>query len=367
MASKSASLRKAQVPLSCHFCNEQEVHWKCEECDVFMCSSCKEKIHQRLKSAQDHEIIHVSDLSKENRSQRKVESKVISSVFNFYTTEVPCINSLLCSGDDYVYFMCHNPEENARLVKGKMLKSSIRILQTLEKAMFDIAVNKKCEIFITKMTDKSNVCIVTSSGEIKTVLDTSPMIPLSLHVNKDNELVVGFREQGPADQISEFSVRQVIIFDIYFKRKVTLETDTKGRKLFSYPARIKTDSKNVLYVADWIEEDNTGRIVAVDTNGRLKFTYNGNPDLKAFSPHGIAITTSDNIILSDFKNNALHVLNSRGEVLGLHFVDKEYEIQRPVSLCIDNEGYLLIGNCPFVDNIHNSANIYVTKIVDHFM
>ncbi|XP_063412437.1 uncharacterized protein LOC134695162 [Mytilus trossulus] len=363
MASKSVSLRKAQVPLSCHFCNEQAVHWKCEECDVFMCKPCKEKIHQRLKSAQDHEIVCVAAVFKDNRPKREVESEVITSVFNTYTTTVPVINSLLCSGDYLVYFVQNKTEENAVFVKGKMLKSSIRILQTLQKRIFDIAVNEEGEIYFKEMIDNNCVCILTNSGEIKTVVNTSPMRPLSLHVNKDNSLIVGLKEQGPSFPVTDFSVRQVIIFDNEYKRKVTLETDTKGRKLFSYPARIETDSKNILYVADRMRADLSGRIVAVDVNGRLKFTYNGNPNLQTFLPHGITITSSDNIILSDAKNNALHILNPRGELLGLHFVDKEYKIERPHSLCIDNEGYLLIGNAQF----DGDAKIYVTTIAENLM
>lgn len=363
MASKSASLRKAQVPLSCHFCNEQAVQWKCEECDVFMCTSCKDKIHQRLKSAQDHEIVSVPNICKENRPPREIASEVITSVFNSYTTEVPVINSLLCSGDDQVYFMCHKTKENGRLLKGKILKSSIRILQTTQKCIFDIAVNKEGDIFFDEL-GLDDVYILSHTGEIKTVLDSSPMRPLALHVNQNNALIVGVREPGPPFPVKDFSVRQVVIFDNNFKRKVTLETESKGKKLFSYPARIKTDSKNILYVADFMSENNVGRIVAVDTNGRLKFTYNGNPDLQAFCPLGIAITSSDNIILSDSKNNALHILNSRGELLGLHFVGKDYYIENPLSLCMDSEGYLLIGTGSLIDS---DAKIYVTKIAEPFM
>ncbi|VDI02335.1 Hypothetical predicted protein [Mytilus galloprovincialis] len=313
-SSKSASVRKAQVPVSCHFCNEPSVQWKCEKCDVFMCTSCKEKNHQQLKSVQDHEIVSTSDIWKDNHPRNEVASEIISSVFNSYTTEVPVINSLLCSGDDFIYFICHKPEERSRLVKGKLLKSSIRILQTLGKQIFDIAVNKEGAILFNEVGNNA----------------------ASHH----------FRQN--------------------YKRKVVLDTDTKGRKLFSYPARIKTDSKNVLYVADWTDETNIGRLVAVDVHSRLKFTYNGNPNLNAFSPHGIAITPSDNIILSDPNNNALHILNSRGELFGLHFVDKEYKIQRPLSLCIDSEGYLLIGRGLLNERL-SDAKLYVAKIAEHFM
>ncbi|VDI57326.1 Hypothetical predicted protein [Mytilus galloprovincialis] len=101
------------------------------------------------------------------------------------------------------------------------------------------------------------------------------MILLAIHVNKDNEVIVGLREQGPPFPVQDFSVRQVIIFGSDYQRKVTLEFDKKGNKLFSYVHRIRTDSRNVVYVIDCLDNDNNGRIVAVDRNGRLKFTYDG--------------------------------------------------------------------------------------------
>ncbi|XP_071150380.1 uncharacterized protein [Mytilus edulis] len=273
---------------------------------------------------------------------------------------MPAINSLLCSGNDLIYFI----DQNARLVKGQLQESSIKTLQTLDKKIFDIAVNKEGEILFKEMISNNVVCILTHKGKIRTVVDTSPMRPLSLHINKDNELIVGLREHGPAFPVTEFSVRQVIIFDSDYERKVLLETDKKGKKLFCYPARITTDSKNVLYVADWMDEYHGGRIVAVDVNGRLKFTYNGDLYLETFLSHGIAITPSDNIILSDEKSNSLHILNSRGELLGLHFIEKEYDIEKPHSLCIDSEGYLLIGRGLIKGS---DAKIYMVKIAEHFM
>lgn len=289
MASNSVSLHKAQVPLSCHFCNESTIQWKCEDCGVFMCTSCKENIHQRLKSAPDHDIVSVSDMCIDNPPQREVASEVITSVFNSYTTTVPAISSLLCSGDDVIYFLNHKlteVDETVRLAKGKMLKSSIRIMQTLDKRIFDIAVNKEGEILFNEFSN-NDVCILAHLGETKVVLDTSPMKSLALHVNKDNEIIIGIREQGQAFPVKDFSIRQILIFDNDYKRKMILETDTKGRKLFNYPARIKTDSKKVLYVAEWMEKVYIGRLVAIDINGgRLKFTYNGNQDLsQSFCPN----------------------------------------------------------------------------------
>lgn len=247
------------------------------------------------------------------------------------------------------------------LLKGKMLKSSIKTLQTLDKNILSIAVNSEGEIIFIEM-DNNDVSILTLSGEKKTVLNTFPMRPRTLHVNKNNELIVGLKEVGPSFPVTDFSIRQVIFFYRDYKTKVILQNDKKGKKLFSYPGLIKTDSRNTLYVFDAMDETiQTGRIVAVDVQGRLIFTYNGNPDYEVFIPSGIAITPSDNVIISDYSNNALHVLNDRGEPLGL------VNIERPCSLCINVEGNVLIGTCPVVDNVDSNAKIYVTKIDEYFL
>lgn len=54
----------AQTAFMCQFCDQQNVKWKCEDCGVYLCHSCKEKIHPRLKSSDKHKIISIRDIGK---------------------------------------------------------------------------------------------------------------------------------------------------------------------------------------------------------------------------------------------------------------------------------------------------------------
>ncbi|CAG2209159.1 unnamed protein product [Mytilus edulis] len=222
-------------------------------------------------------------------------------------------------------------------------------------------MNKSSELLFNEH-DANKIQILSPTGEVTTVLDISPMRPLAIHVNKDNEVIVGMREQGPPFPVKDFSVRQVIIFGSDYQRKVTLEFDKEGNKLFSYAYRIRTDSRNVVYVIDLGVNDINGKLVAVDRSGRLKFTYNGHKDLRKFKPEGITITPSDNIVVADLANDALHVLNSKGDLLGLQFIFKDLGIYDPCSLCFDSEGYLLIG-CSYGKN-EKFGKIQVVKMTD---
>ncbi|CAC5377196.1 unnamed protein product [Mytilus coruscus] len=358
------SIRKAQVPVSCYFCKGQEIKWKCQDCNIRMCNSCKITIHQGLQSVQDHDVIFIQDIGSSPCSQ-EVTSVVISSVFNSYTTTIPAVHTLLSSDDDLLYFtFCLSPSYENQFVKGKLLKSSIKILQTLKRRIFCTAINKDGKILL-KNFDDNTIQILSPAGGVKTVLDTSPMMLLAIHVNKDNEVIVGLRELGPPFPVLDFSVRQIIIFDSDYQRKVTLEFDKKGDKLFSYAFCIRTDSKNVIYVVDVLDNKDSGRIVAVDRNGRIRFTYDGQKDLETFKPQGITVTPSDNIVVADYSNDALHVINSKGDLLGLQFIFKDLGITEPFSLCFDSGGYLLIG-CGRGKN-GDYGKIHVVKMADSLM
>ncbi|VDI57327.1 Hypothetical predicted protein [Mytilus galloprovincialis] len=161
----------------------------------------------------------------------------------------------------------------------------------------------------------------------------------------------------------DFSVRQVIIFGSDYQRKVTLEFDKTGNKLFNYAYRIRTDSLNIVYVVDCLDDEDNGRLVAVDRNDRLKFTYEAHTEFGIFQPEGITITPSDNIVVADYHNKSLHVINSKGDLLGLQFIFKDLNICDPCSLCFDTGGYLLIGCGKEKDEDY--GEIYVVKMVDN--
>ncbi|CAG2204855.1 unnamed protein product [Mytilus edulis] len=291
-----------------------------------------------MKSTKDHEVISFCNKREDSTASTEVLSEVISSIFNSYTT-LP-VSNLLCSDDDIVFIQSSTVYGQNRIIKGKMLKTSIRSLMSLDEKIFDIELDKNGAVLFTQLSDvaESPIQMLLPSGEMKTVLDPKPMRLLALHLNKDNELICGLREQGSPLPVHEFSVRQVVVFGKDYKKKITIETDINGTKLFRYPSRIRTDSKNNIYVLDRRNTDQTGRIVATDKSGRLKFTYCGPNDFESFMPTSIVITPSDNIVLSVKSQDALLVLSSKGNLIAKQFVH-ELDITTPSALCIDSEDF----------------------------
>lgn len=84
----SVSIKNALVPISCSVCNRSTLKWKCEECDIFMCNSCNE----RIKSTENHIAVSFENIEEDPSSSTDISSKVITSIFNSYMNTVPVSN-----------------------------------------------------------------------------------------------------------------------------------------------------------------------------------------------------------------------------------------------------------------------------------
>ncbi|VDH98060.1 tripartite motif-containing protein 71 [Mytilus galloprovincialis] len=58
----SQSVKKSQIPISCHLCDTEKNKWKCIDCELLMCDKCKDGRHLRIKNAQDHRVISIKDI-----------------------------------------------------------------------------------------------------------------------------------------------------------------------------------------------------------------------------------------------------------------------------------------------------------------
>ncbi|CAC5412051.1 TRIM71 [Mytilus coruscus] len=294
----ASSIRKAQLPLSCQLCdNPNVIKWKCKDCVMLMCDNCKERVHPKSKYSEKHTIISLKDIGKA-------------------ILDIECTDFTLGSKDEVYY--------------GQYRGSKVKVLLP---------------------DDVTN-----------TVLSTSPMLITCIHINKDKEIILGLREQGSPFPVTEFSTRQIAVFDENKKLKFLIEYDQKGKKLFSYIWRISSDSYNNIYAIDQFENFD-GRLVALEISGGVKFIYVGqsgvNTSQTPFNPMDVVITRTNIIIITDLNNHSLHALNTKGEMIGLQNVT-DLGIKCPGSLCMDTEGFLLIGCTSHIKASY--AKIHVAKI-----
>ncbi|XP_062581661.1 tripartite motif-containing protein 2-like [Saccostrea cucullata] len=103
----------------------------------------------------------------------------------------------------------------------------------------------------------------------------------------------------------------------------------------------------------FVKENNNGDICAcdrdastvivIDKTGRVRFRYDGTPARrnKPFQPRRIATDSLRQIIIADFSNDCLHILDQNGQFL--RCIDN-CELQSPVGLSVDSVGRLWVGS-----------------------
>nr|XP_022312552.1 tripartite motif-containing protein 2-like [Crassostrea virginica] len=93
-----------------------------------------------------------------------------------------------------------------------------------------------------------------------------------------------------------------------------------------------------------VSDTNDDTLVVVDKTGRVRFRYDGTPSRreKSFDPRGIVTDALSQIIVADFNNNCLHILDQNGQFL--RCVD-DCGLEEPVGLSVDSKGRLWVGLC----------------------
>ena len=102
-----------------------------------------------------------------------------------------------------------------------------------------------------------------------------------------------------------------------------MKDGTASEAQFNRPRDIAINSKGEIFVADTgnnlIRKISNGKVSTFSGNGATGFK-NGKCNEASFnSPSGITIDKEDNIYIADTFNNAIRVINSKGEVSTLSF------------------------------------------------
>ncbi|XP_078330466.1 uncharacterized protein LOC144624506 [Crassostrea virginica] len=91
-----------------------------------------------------------------------------------------------------------------------------------------------------------------------------------------------------------------------------------------------------------VSDGNANTVVVVKKTGRVRFRYDGTParNEKSFDPRGIVTDALSQIIVSDYNNNCLHILDQNGQFLRCVY---GCGLEKPRGLSVDSEGKLWVG------------------------
>ena len=91
-----------------------------------------------------------------------------------------------------------------------------------------------------------------------------------------------------------------------------------------------------------VSDTNANTVIVIDKTGRVRFRYHGTPARRKdpFYPRSIVTDALSQIIVADYNNNCLHILDQNGQFL--RCVD-DCGLEKPYGLSVDSKGRLWVG------------------------
>lgn len=223
--------------------------------------------------------------------------------------------------------------------------------QKRKTASLDIQVNDA-----TTFNDGKDEVVLVSSFREKSIkrlnqesLRTSDFAYISLYPgglssDRRNGIYVCFRDSYQRQAVFG-SRRMVAKLSKHGEIIATIEKNDDQTNIFGYPFRIAVNTNGDVCVSDY--GDGTRGVTILHKDGRVKCWYRGPrsgiTSDQPFLPHGIVCDEEGHILVSDWNNDCVHVLDKDGNFL-LNLVGKKDGLEGPNALGLDKRGYLWIGD-----------------------
>ncbi|CAC5419049.1 unnamed protein product [Mytilus coruscus] len=267
--------------------------------------------------------------------------KVNLDVINSYATDLNTVNRVLIQDDKTAWISNVRKSTLCKII----IDDTIKTVKEISVQVYDMSLTDNNDVFLSLKNSSDVSLLTTKTGEIKPFLSVSSLLTLGIHVTKHNGIILGVKERGNPYNLTDKSCRKVIIFGMDGKQKQSHEYDKHKQRLFTILYRITSNVNNDILVIDSTSNDD-GRVVVLDREGQVKWTYQGNPQVnsgnKLYNPTDIVTTSVGHVIVSDVNNHALHVLSGEGDLLTCKVMEDQGIIY-PMTLDIDTKGQLWVG------------------------
>ncbi|VDI63860.1 Hypothetical predicted protein [Mytilus galloprovincialis] len=278
-----------------------------------------------------------------------------------YTTELGLVvNIVQCSENT---FLIHDSDPDIIQKVTVRPDSTIKVLSQINERAHKTALTRNGDLLISDLTPKLKIII--GNGKTTSKYIFKPFLVQSIHINNENQLIVGAVKKLPVDYpVPGGGV--VMVMDMDGNHVAKYEFDKKNEPLFTDLRDIITTKNGKIFIIDIITDDSRGRVVMME-KGTVSRIYIGHPDINSqnhpFKPCSTVATPNDNVIVSDMINNTLHFLDNSVHLLA-YCNTVEDDILLPYSMLCSKPGTLFIGSsAPCIGN--HKANIFEVEIPNH--
>eukprot|EP00105_Crassostrea_gigas_P017797 XP_011435714.1 PREDICTED: uncharacterized protein LOC105334086 [Crassostrea gigas] len=263
------------------------------------------------------------------KRQRRPYRELLHSpeVIKTFNTGYTYLRSVSFHSDQEIWAYAEVSEIKCFNVKGKFINA---IKTKSGENPNDVAVTSDgCLLFCDWELKTVNKVV---KEQIKEIITLQGWIPGNLCVTSSDDLLVVMCDEAKTEY-------KVVRYAGSVETQ-TIQYEKGGKPLYSsdYKSKSITENKNLdICVADRA----AGAVVVVNQVGKLRFRYTGHSfksKVNPFLPRGITTNSQSQILVADFGNLSIHILDQDGQFL--RYIDG---INEPSGLCVDTHDNLFVA------------------------
>ncbi|XP_052101767.1 uncharacterized protein LOC127735569 [Mytilus californianus] len=284
-----------------------------------------------------------------------LELSVTLNINKQYQTELSAVLDIFSCSDKSIWI---NSNLDGILMRVIPEGNSLKTISTFNIKVYGISLTAENDILLT--TEKYNIQKLTyTTSKIETAYDMSPYYSTTVHLTKNNKVVVGV--------VNSDAQYKVIVMNKKGEHETVYEHDQHNQPIFNYPVSITSTSNGNIHVADNYPDSDRGRVVVLGQGRGIINTYSGHTDVnkhKPFKPVNIVTTPRDNVIVIDTGTSTFHLLDNNGQLLTF-YKTSDIGILYPASLAFTQTEQVLIGCAKPKDSTDKEAKIYEVTISEY--
>ncbi|VDI05767.1 stromal interaction molecule 1 [Mytilus galloprovincialis] len=376
MMAFSKSISKGQFPINCELCESNpKIQWKCKDCNLLMCQTCRDKIHPKFKNANKHQICDIKEIGPSAKE----------GGINMDFSNIPCqkhksqdcclfckaCNILVCATCVSTIHNGHTMGEIKEFYENKMI--DVRKRQT------EVKINerrlKENELTLAKINKSKSESYNNAKQDIldrktaltKAVAKYADQLLSDLHQDHQSSIKAYDEEKENIQNIkldlnkqsSELEgISSTTEAATFFKEIENLNSDKKDLRSIKLPGDIVTE-----FVSGEIMQSNFGSLQKMKRIPNFEIMLEISKEFRTESKHIslIAADTNNSLWLSDHDSSLLQKVKLEGNNLRvLHTFNIEafglaVNNSNDLLLCTGHSGIKKISNG--TNQVNDSINI----------